>query len=183
MKTWKWLVIILVVALLVVYYILGMDFLKQRRQNVALASQISDTSAALAIFPPAPTDLEQRLTVARADLTAAENALAGETNDTRIVNAILRLAEEIGVKAIPLSTRPWTIENILDRDYFVFRLALAVTGDFTQLQSFTDRLENSELGTLVIEYLSVRRGSESSVENPRVNAKIAIAVYRPASAA
>ena len=60
---------------------------------------------------------------------------------------------------------------------------MAVTGDFTQLQSFVDRLENGVLGTLVIEYLTVERVSTGSGGNVQVNADIDIGVYAPAPAA
>jgi hypothetical protein len=182
MKTSKWLILILVLALLAVYYLIGSDYLKQRRQNASLASQISGATQALALVPSPPADLEQRLAAARDSLQAAGNSFSTDNNDTRIVNTVLRLAEEIGVKAIPLGTAPWSTEKVSDRDYSVFRVNLEVTGTFDQLSTFLDRLEGGEPKTLVVEYLYVARildspgGSDEAGAVP-VNANIKIAVY------
>ena len=186
MKTSKLLIIILVAALLAVYYLIGTDYLKQRRQNQSLASQISEATQALALVALPPSDLEQRLAAAQDGLDAAENDFAVDTNDTRIVNAILRLAEDTGVNAIPLTTQPWTTEKVADRNYSVFRLNLAVTGTFARVSSFLDRLESGEPGTLVIEYLSVEKvpgSSGSGSDTGEVSADITIAVYALLSAA
>jgi len=188
MKTSKWLIIILVVALLVVYYLIGSDYLKQRRHNVSLASQITEASQALALIPSPPADLEQQLLAARNDLQSAESAFNADINDTNIVNAILRLAEEIGVKAIPMGTAPWVTENISGRDYSVFRVNLEVTGTFSQMLSFLDRLESGEPETLVIEYLAVERvqglsadsGGNASAAPLTANIKIAVYALLPA---
>jgi type II secretory pathway pseudopilin PulG len=183
MKTSRLLIIILVAALLAVYYLIGTDYLKQRRQNQALASQISEATQALTQIAPPPADLEQRLAAAQDDLEAAQNTFAADTNDIQIVNTILRLAEEIGVKAIPLKTQPWTTEKVSNRDYAVFRLNLAVTGTLTRVSNFLDRLENGEPGTLVIEYLAVEKvpgasgGDSDAGDTIQVNANIRIAIY------
>ena len=183
MKTRKWLILILVAALLAAYYFIGSDYLKQRRQNETFTSQIAAATQALAQVPPPPSDLEQRLAAARDGLQAATDSFAADTNDTRMVNTILRLADKIGVKAIPLGTEPWVTEKVSDRDYSVFRLNLAVTGTFTQLSTFLDRLETGELKTLVIEFLTVNRIPDSSGGKSDdagvilVNANIKTAVY------
>jgi hypothetical protein len=174
MKAWKWLIVMLIVALLAVYYLLGMDFLKQRRQNLATASQIENATAELAGIPFNPADLEERLANARADLTAAEDSFAGETNDTRIVNTVLQIAEENGVKATPLSTKAWAIENIFERDYSVFYLSLEIKGDFSHLQSFINRLETGEPKTLAIKYLKVENTSAVTGDNVTTNIDVAI---------
>jgi hypothetical protein len=58
-----------------------------------------------------------------------------------------------------------------------------VSGDFSGLQDFVDRLETGELSTLVIEYLTVDRASAGPGEDPQVQADAEIAVYAPAPAA
>jgi Tfp pilus assembly protein PilO len=183
MKSRKLLIIILIAALLVVYYLVGTGYLKQRNQKATLASQIAAETETLALVPLPPADLEQRLADAQDGLDAVNNTFVVDTNYTRIVNKILRLASEIGVKAIPLSTQPWTIETVLGQDYSVFRVDMAVTGNFTQLVNFLNRLENGDTGTLIIEYLTVDRvpgsaGGESSAGSiTPINADVRIAVY------
>jgi len=181
MKSWKWLVVTLVVALLVVYYILGTDYLEQRRQNRSLASQIPQMEAALAHIPVPATGLEQELADALADLEAAEITFAGETDDTKIVESILRKADKTGVKAVPISTGPWGTESILGRDYAVFQLTISALGDLTHLQDFITQLETDEPETLVIEKLRVAWASSASGDN--VTAEIEAVVYAPPPAA
>ena len=183
MKTHKWLILILVAVLLVVYYLIGSGYLKQHRQNVSLAAQISADTQALALIPSPPADLAQQLAAAQGSLQVAESSFTADTNDTNIVNRVLRLAEEIGVKAIPLGTAPWVAEKVSDRDYSVFRVTLEATGSFSQLLSFLDRLESGEPKTLVVEYLTVARAPDSSgtgsgdAGTVPLTANIKIAVY------
>lgn len=155
MKTRKLLIIILVVVLLGVYYILGSDYLKQGREHEALVSRITEATRVLAQIPSPPADLEQRLAAARTALESANNTLPDRLNSTRIINTILRLADEVGVRAIPLTTQPWTTESVNGEDYSVFRLHIAVTGPFAKLSSFFSQLENGEIETLVMEYMTV----------------------------
>ncbi len=183
MKTRKLLIAILAVALLAVYYILGTDYLKQRREHEALASQINVATETLAQIPPRPADLGTRLSDARTGLETVNNTLPDNLNSTRIINTILRLADDVGVRAIPLVTQPWTTESVNGEDYSVFRLHVAVTGTFTQLSTFLSRLENGELETLVMEYLTVDsatgpfRGEGVYASILQVNAGLEIAVY------
>ena len=183
MKTRRLLIMILIAALLVVYYLIGTGYLNQRNQKEVLAGQIAEANAVLALIPLPAADLDEQLADAQDYLWEVKDAFTIDTNDTRIVNRILRLAEETGVKAIPLSTQPWTLEKVLNQEYFVFRIDVAVTGNYTQMVSFLYRLENSEPKTLILEYLTVEKVSgcfllENTVEGP-INANIRIAIYAP----
>ncbi len=183
MKTRKLPIVILVIVLLVVYYLLGTDYLKQRRGHEALASQIDGATSTMAQMPPPPTDQETRLTAAQADMDAVRNAFPARLNSTRIIDTILKLAEDIGLRAIPLVTQAWKTESVNDISYSVFRLNVAAAGTFTQLSDFLNQLESGELETLVIEYLTVARASESPEEENTpgdaifVNASLDIAIY------
>ena len=183
MKLRKILIILLVVGLLVVYYVLGTDYREQRGKNAALASQIAGAAQQLALIPPSPTDLAQRQAAASAGLDKEKNTFPDQMNSTRIVNAVLKLAEAAGVKAVPMSTQPWTTQTINRTDYPVFRLSIAAKGTFPQLADFLNRLENGEPGTLVIANLKVDRvtgppandgGDGDTLE---VDASLNIAVY------
>jgi hypothetical protein len=168
-----------VLVLLVVYYFMVTDYLKQRRENKALASRMDEAAQMLAQIPPSPADLEQRLSAAQSDYESTQNSLPDRLNTTRIINAILRLADDVGVKAIPLITQPWTIESVSDHNYSVFRLSVTATGAFTKLVSFINQLESGEPQTLVIESLLVDRVTDTSGEDVTipVEAKLEIAIY------
>ena len=183
MNTKKLLIPLLIAVLLVVYYLLGTGYLKLRQDNTALASEITDVTQALAEIPASPADLEQRLATARTSLDATINEFPGKLNTTMIVNNILELADDGGVKAIPLSTQPWAIERYGDYDFYVFRLNLAAMGTSAQLVCFLTQLENGEMPTLIIENLSVNKESEMSVaesiseSTTQIEANLDIAVY------
>lgn len=179
----KLLVGLLCIVLLVVYGFWGMDYLKQRQQHERLDYQIADATRALAQMPQPSEDLEQHLATAQANLAATETTFPGRVNSTRAINAILKLADEIGVKAIPLVTQPWSVEKNGEHDYYVLRLNVSVSGSFSQLEIFTDRLENGEFATLIVEQLSVARADlQSEEENVSdlmipVSASLDLAIY------
>ena len=183
MKTKKLLLILLIIVLLAVYYTLGMDYMKQRQEGKVLSSQIIETTRALAQIPEPPDDLEARLAAAQASLNTARNLLPDRMNSNEIVNNILKLADDIGIKAIPLVTQPWTTEASGEHSYSVFRLNVAITGNFTQLVSFLSKLENGEMETLVVEDLRVTRVDEPSEtesipeETTIINASLDLAIY------
>jgi hypothetical protein len=173
------LVIILALVLIVVYYLMVTDYLEQRREYQALAPRTDEAAQLLAQIPPPPADLEQRLSAAQSGLEAVINSFPDILNTTGIINAVLLLADDAGVIAIPLVTQPWTVENVSDHDYLVFRLNITATGDFTRLADFINRLETGEPPTLVIESLLVERVTDASMENAQTlfEARLEIVVY------
>ena len=169
--------IVAVVVLLTVYYFLGMGYLRQRQGNEALTAQINEATRTLAQTPKPPQDLEPRLAAAEANLAAVQSAFPIDLNSTRVINDILKLADDCQVRAIPLVTKPWSMENI-GEGYHVFRLNVTVRGGFSQLVSFVSQLENGELETLVVESLSVTRfGGPTGDETIPVTASLDLAIY------
>jgi hypothetical protein len=184
LKTRKLLIAGLVLVLLAVYYIMGTGYLEQRREVKALASRAEEAAQMLAQIPPAPADLAERLSEAQSNYEAAQDSFPGQMNTTSIIDTVLRLADEAGVKAIPLITQPWTTENINDLNYAVFRLSVTASGDFTGLAGFIDRLETVESPTLVIESMVLERVTDITGEQVApFEVRLEIAVYaRPPAA-
>ena len=169
--------------LLVVYAYFGMDYMKQRKEHETLTSQITDVTQTLRQMPQPPHDLEHRLAAAQASLAAEQSAFPSKMNSTEIADTILRLADDCGVKAIPLITQPWSIESIGEHGYHVLRLDIAVEGSFSQLVSFLSKLENGEFKTLIVDDLSVTRATEQpegetvTEGNIPVTASLGLAIY------
>jgi len=155
---------ILIIILAVVYYLLGMDYMNQRQEQAVLTSQITEVTQALSEIPEPPQNLEQRLEAAQANLAVEQSVFPDQVNTTRVIDTILRLADECEVKAIPLVTDPWSLENIGEHSYYVFRLNVAVEGSFSQFIIFVSKLENGEFDTLIVENISVTRLSQQSEE-------------------
>jgi hypothetical protein len=162
----KLLTAILIITLLVAYYLFGTDYINKRRENVALTSQITEVTQILAQMPEPPQNLEQRLEAAQVRLDAEQSVFPSNLHSTEVVNTILGLADDCGIRAIPLVTQSWSTEVVGEHSYSVLRLAVAAEGNFNQLVSFVNKLENGEYETLVVENLSmaVVPGEESASE-------------------
>ena len=175
----------LIVALLAGFGLLCfyvVDYMKQYSQYQALTSQIADVTQELAQTPRPPQDLEQRLAAAEASLSAEQKAFPDKLNSTEIINTILKLADECRVKAIPMTTREWSLEKA-GEGYPVFRLSMGVKGTLSQLVNFVSELENGEFETLIIENLSVNRVTGQTEDEivrdgpTPVTASLDIAIY------
>jgi hypothetical protein len=175
MKIWKWLVALLILAVLAVYLFWGTGYLRQNSQTKALLSQLSGLRAVLAMLPDIPTDVKERLATAKAELAAAENVFTGETDSTTIINTVLRLADEAGVNGVPLYSHPWAEEQIANRVFLVFHLSVEASGDFQQIQRYLELLESNGFKTMAVEYLKVVRASVNP--DAVMTAELDIAVY------
>lgn len=179
----KLLITLLIIVLLVVYYFLGMGYMKQRKEHEVLTSQIADVAQTLKEIPKPPQDLEQRLAAAQASLAAEHRVFPSKMNNTQVINTILELADDCEVKAIPLITHPWSMEEISEHSYYVFRLNVAVEGSLPQLLTFLGELENAQFETLIVEGLSVTRVSQQSEEQSvsegtiPITASLDLAIY------
>lgn len=174
------LIIIAIIVLLVFSAYFAMDYRQEGKEHEALTFQIAEATQTLAELPEVPQDLEQRLATARARLVVEENAFPSKINSTEFINTILELANDCGVKAIPLVTQSWSTEKISENDYQVFRLNVAVEGSFSQLIDFVIKLESGEYKTLVVENLSITRITEEegvSEESIPVIASFDLAIY------
>ena len=112
----------------------------------------------------------------KAGLAAAQGALPLEVNSTRVIDAILRLAENSRVKAIPLTTKPWAKDTVVT-GYYAFRLSMSASGEFPQVSSFIGQLESGEFASVVVESLAVSRVFTTSEGAAPVVAGLTLAIY------
>ena len=176
----KVLTTILIITLLVVYYIIGTDYINQLRENATLTSKITVTTEALAQVPELPQNLEQRLEAAQARLDDEQNKFPINLHSTEVVNTIIEIADESGIVPIPLVTQLWSTEVVGEHNYSVLRLKVATEGNFNQLVSFVNKLENREYETLVVENMviaAVAEGQSVSVGAPIFTASFDLAIY------
>jgi Tfp pilus assembly protein PilO len=170
----KTILVILIVAMLAlfgVYYFLGTGLIKQRHSNETLAGQLAKKSEELAQTLKPSQDLDARLDEAEQNLADAIGAIPSDLNSTLVINDILKLAEACQVNAIPLTAGPWTEGNA---GYRMFSITMSLTGDFTQVYAFLDRLENVEFKTIIIQGLSVSQGTSSTAA---IQANLDLAIY------
>jgi ABC-type transport system involved in cytochrome bd biosynthesis fused ATPase/permease subunit len=179
----KLIIATVIIILLVVYYLLGTGYMKRSQEREALTSQIADVTQTVSELPEPAQDLELRLAEAQASLAAEQDTFPSQMNSTQVINAILELADDCEVKAIPLITQPWAIEAVGEHNYHIFRLNLALEGSLAQLLTFVSELENGEFKTLVVENLSITEVTEppeeesASEETISVIASLDVAIY------
>jgi hypothetical protein len=175
MKTRGWLIFLLVLAVLAVYSYMGINYLRENRQTHDLMTEITNLNALLFMTSDFSTDIDQREAAARDKLKTAQSLFTGETDYAVITEKVLRLAEQAGIRAVPLSTQAWARENIADTTLNVFHLSLEATGSYQKLTDFFNLLETSDIETMTLKYLKV--GRESVEASANLTAELDIALY------
>ncbi len=160
-----------------------------RSAEIALLSgEIKQVSQNMTKVPAPPADLEAKLALARAGLTAAQTALAPEFNRNDAIDYIINLAKECQVEALPISSEGWTVEKT-GQSYPVLRLNIAITGSFTQANEFIYRLQHGKYQTLSVPEIAISRQSgpvgtgSFSGDNTMVTVSLDISIYARPSAA
>ena len=177
MTTRRLLITALGIGLVAAHVYFWMDSLTQRREQEALASQITDVTQTMAQIPKPSHDLEQRLAEAQANLAAERRTFSGELNSTRVIDTFLRLADESQVRAGFLTTEPWTPASIEGHDYLVLVVHLEVEGSLDGLVAFVRRLENESPAPVRVQYVSVTREDGQPTESSMVTASLDVTVY------
>jgi len=176
----KLVVTIMIIASVMFCGYFGMNYAKARDGQETLAFQIADASQTLADLPELPQDLEdleERVAEAQERLDAEKSAFPSEVNSIKVVDAILELADECDVEAVPLITQPRAAVEVGEHEYRALRLSVTIEGSLAQLLAFVGKLERNEFETLIVERLEVDRGSEESEETTPVIATLELAIY------
>jgi len=155
--------VVAIIALLVVYYFLGTDYRKQRQAYDALAARVNEATLTLTQTPEPSRDLERRLAAAKAKLATVRSTFPSDL-----------LADEYHVKAIPLITTPWSLENI-GKGYHVFRIEMVVSGSFAQVNGFVSQLESGRFAAIAVENLGMTR--QPAGGNTPVVCDLNLAIY------
>jgi hypothetical protein len=153
-------IILISAVLLVVYGLLAMDYMKQGSEQEKLLSEIEEVEQSQAALVEPSTDAYERLAAIQAELDDEGEIIPGEIDSSDVVDIILSLAQQVGVKAIPLTTQPWIKEHIGGNTYLVFRLSVEIEGLFSKVTEYVTRLESGEYSTLVVESLVVEADDE-----------------------
>jgi len=169
---------ILVTLLVMVYCLLGINYLKQRQAQQELTSQIAEVTQTLREIPKPAQDLEQQLAAAQTLLAAEQGSFPSQIATTQVINTILGLAGNCGVKAIPMVTQPWSTETVGEHNYRILRLTVSVEGSFSQITNFISQLDQAGYETLVIENLSATWSTEQTEEETiPVTGSLKLAIY------
>jgi hypothetical protein len=153
-----------------------------------LSGQLNQVSQNMTRAPAPPSDLEVRLALAKAGLTAAQTALPPEFNRNDVIDYIINLAKECRVEVLPISSQGWAVEK-MGQSYPVLKLNGTITGSFTQANEFIYRLQNGKYQTLSVPEIAINRQSAAggtgafSGDNTTVTVRLNISIYARPSAA
>jgi hypothetical protein len=153
---------LIIVVLLVVYGLLGMDYMRQGSEQERLLSEIEEVNQSREALPEASTDFSELLAVVQANLAAEYETIPTEVSSSDVIDTILSLAQEIDVHAIPLITQPWMEQVIGENTYNVFRVNVEIEGLFSQVREYVERLESGTFTTLVVERLRIDIAEEEA---------------------
>jgi hypothetical protein len=148
-------IILISIILLVVYGLLGMDYLKQGSEHEKLLSEIEEVEQSREALPESSTYYAEQLAVVQATLAAESETIPSEINSNDVIDTILSLADDIGVKAIPLITQPWMRVHIGESAYNLLRVNVDVQGTLSLVKNYVSHLESGVFPTLIIENLIV----------------------------
>jgi hypothetical protein len=169
---------ILVISLIIICFILIVDYVKQQRAQDALISQINASSRALSLVHRPADNLTARLSeIEQAYQTANQALTESKVNSTEIIKALYQTADEFKLKADPLTTGPWSKKVIEGSNYMVMPLALSIEGSLSANLLFIERIENKLLFPfLAIENVSLadESGFNNQDNSPEATATITV---------
>lgn len=142
----RFLATLLVICLLVAYFYLISDYLKQSRLQAAFNRQISDASRTMSLIPEPAVNQKERLKEAEQANTAIKESLApGKVDVTQIVGDIFTLADRYRLKLTPLATEDWSSRKVADNTFEVLPVEIRVEGAFSDLLLFMADIEDKNV--------------------------------------
>ena len=172
-------IILISAVLLVVFGLLAMDYIKQGPEQERLLSEIEEVDQSREALPEPSTAFSELLAVVQANLLAEYETIPDEISSSDVIDTILSLAQEIGVKAIPLITQPWMDQHIGENTYRIFRINVEIKGLFSQVREYVSRLESGGFNTLIVERLVIDVEDEEvyAGEATPVEASLDLAIF------
>jgi len=172
-------IVLIIVILLVVYGLLAMDYMKQGPEQERLLSEIEEVNQSREALSEPSTAFSELLAVLQANLLAEYETIPDDISSSDVIDTILSLAQEIGVKAIPLVTQPWTEQHIGENTYRIFRINVEIKGFFSQVREYVSRLESGVFNTLIVEHVVIDIEDEEvyAGEATPVEASLDLAIF------
>lgn len=139
---------------LVGHAVLGRTYLQQQREHDALALEIEGARQALVAYGDAASHQEQR-TSAEAELAAAQAALPSRLNGPGVVGALIRLAEETGLRVSDVKTVPGREQQVGEHTFAALSVHIQIEGTLSALRAFVSKMESGALRAARLDELSI----------------------------
>jgi len=174
--------VVVTVALLAAYYVLGTGYLRARRDVAAARSDVTAALQALAQVPLPAADITARLQAAEQDVAGATALFPAPDDVTSLVREVVAVAGASGVQLSPFATQPWTTEEVNGVSVPVLRFTVTASGPYSALRAFLAALETDGPPGLVVGDVTLSGLSATDNATPRFRLDVRAAVYgRPAA--
>ena len=159
--------LLLCVAALAANAVMGVMYFQQQSEQESPTSELTAARGALTEYVGSASSLEEQLAAAEARLTEEQLAIAearllleqayppDRLSSGSILNSVLQLAQESKVNVVEVSTQPEGDEERNRHTYSTLSIDLQVTGSLRDLAAFVSKLEKGEIGTVVIDEISI----------------------------
>ncbi len=139
---------------LVGHAVLSGTRLQQQRQHDALALEIEAARQALVAYGDAGGPQGQR-TSAETALVAAEAALPSRLNGPGVVGALIRLAEETGLRVSDVKTVAGKEQQVGEHTFAALSVHVQIEGTLSALRAFVSKFESGGLRAARLDELSI----------------------------
>lgn len=139
---------------LVGHVLLGVTYLQQQREHDALALEIEAAMQALVAYGDAGSPQGQR-TSAEAELVVAQAALPSRLDGPGVVGALIRLAEETGLRVSDVKTVPGREQQVGEHIFAALSVHVQIEGTLSALRAFVSKMENGALQASRLDELSI----------------------------
>jgi hypothetical protein len=159
-KKKTYILIIIGLAALIAVLALNVVVWKSNRasklQIADLNGQISQVEQQVSKVPAVSPDTNNELAAAQDALNAAKTTLPNDINRNDIIDYIIAIAAQCGVKAIPLAVEE-TIPGKSIRTYNELNIVVTITGTLGNAEDFMKLVQGGEFPTLVITSSSITK--------------------------
>ena len=142
--------------------------------NITMVQQQINT------VPEPADDLESRLEAVTEELAATKEGFPATVDRNKVIEYLLKTADECGIQILPLSSEGWEIED-LGQSYNVLSLSAIAEGTLKNVKIFMTEIQNGQYPTLTIPDCSVGRSGVAEIsaaeDEMRVTANLKIGIY------
>jgi Tfp pilus assembly protein PilO len=142
-----------------------------KSEKTELTKRINVANKAIAAIPQPDEQLMTKLAQLEMALKNENIAIPSSMDSTLVINSILELATSSNVTAVPLETTDWASSG---EHYKVYTLQVKVMGDYEQIATFIDRLENGLFETLIITSLEISGGLKTDIDPDTATVQVAV---------
>ena len=153
-------------------------FLRHQREQEALVAEIDATIHSIQEYGDVTNSLGQ-LAIVKSELAAEQDAFQSQLSRPGTVDALLQLAQEVGLEVRDLNTKPGKEQKVGEHTYQALLVLVQAEATLVAIQSFVGELEDGALRAVTVDELSITGIKQplSDKSEDSVIASLDISVY------